>query len=259
MLPTVELFGRSIPTYWICALFGFIVCGIAAIIRHRNFKDLQQVDITNCAALIGIGIVVGGRILSKLTMLPVLIRNWDLVKSDWHIALELLSNGLVFYGGLFGALIVLYIYTRRYKLGRKAFFDYFIPLFPLFHAFGRIGCFLTGCCHGVVSERFGIAFTNSASALNGVPYFPIQLVCSACDLLLFGFLVMYERRRHRQGKALACYLLLYAAGRFIVEFFRGDEIRGFFLWFSTSQWISLALLIAVPCILLIKRRKKAET
>ena len=96
MLPTVELFGRSIPTYWICALFGFIVCGIAAIIRHRNFKDLQQVDITNCAALIGIGIVVGGRILSKLTMLPVLIRNWDLVKSDWHIALELLSNGLVF-------------------------------------------------------------------------------------------------------------------------------------------------------------------
>lgn len=31
--------------------------------------------------------------------------------------------------------------------------------------------------------------------------------------------------------------------RFCIEFFRGDAIRGFFLGFSTAQWVSLAIII----------------
>ncbi|MCR5809384.1 MAG: prolipoprotein diacylglyceryl transferase [Clostridiales bacterium] len=258
MFPTIELFGRSIPTYWVCALIGFAVCGAVAVFRHRAFGDLAQVDVTNTAALIGIGIVAGGRLLYIVTMLPVIIRNREIFRQDPHLLYELLSNGLVFYGGLFGAILMLYLYSKHYKLDRKAFFDFFIPLFPLFHAFGRIGCFLTGCCHGVVSERFGIAFTRSASAPNGVPFFPIQLVCAVCDLILFAFLLWFEKRRHREGKALPCYLVVYAVGRFMIEFFRGDEIRGFILGLSTSQWISLLVLLVLAVLnlrALTKRRK----
>lgn len=258
MLPSIELFGRSIPTYWVCALLGFAVCGLAALIRHRAFRDLKQVDITNLAALIGIGIVLGGRLLSIITMLPGVFANLGEFLKEPKLLLEYLSNGLVFYGGLFGALLVLYLYTRKYKLDQRAFFDYFIPLFPLFHAFGRIGCFLTGCCHGVVSEAFGIAYTCSISAPNGVPFFPIQLVCSFLNVLLFVFLLLFERRHHREGRALFCYLTVYAVGRFIIEFFRGDEVRGFLLGLSTSQWISLLLLIALAVVTL-KRRALRKT
>ena len=225
MFPSFELFGRSIPMYWVCALIGFAVCCVVAVFRHRSFRELEQVDITNAAAFVVIGIIAGGKLMSFISQIPAVVRNWQLIRADWHALFDVMYSGMVFYGGLFGALLALYIYSRHYKLDQKSFFDYFIPLFPLFHAFGRIGCFLTGCCHGVVSEKFGIAFTNSLSAENGIPYFPIQLVCSALDLLLFAFLLWFEKKHHREGRALRCYLILYAIGRFIVEFFRGDEIR----------------------------------
>ena len=243
--------------YWVCALLGFAVCGVVAFFRHRSFRDLEQVDITNAAAFIMIDIIAGGKLMSLLSQIPAVVRSWQLVREDWHNLFDIMYSGMVFYGGLFGALLAMHIYFRHYKLDEKAYFDYFIPLFPLFHAFGRIGCFLTGCCHGRVSERFGIAFTESLSAQNGVPYFPIQLVCSACDLALFFFLLWFEKRRHREGKTLPCYLAVYAVGRFIIEFFRGDEVRGFVLGLSTSQWISLAVLIVLGALAL-RRRKRTE-
>ena len=190
-------------------------------------------------------------------MVPLVIRNWDILLADLHLLYEILTNGLVFYGGLFGAILALYWYCRHYRLDHKAFFDYLAPLFPLFHVFGRISCFLTGCCHGQVSERFGIAFTNSTSAENGIPYFPIQLVCSFCNLLLFLFVRAYEKKHHREGKALTAYLVPYAVGRFIIEFFRGDEIRGIYFGLSTSQWISLFIL-AFYLIRLLRHRPRSQ-
>ncbi len=258
MYPSFEIIGRSIPTYWVCALLGFAVCGLVAFFRHKRFRDLEQVDITNAAAFILIGIITGGKLMSLVAQIPTLVRNWQTIRADWHSLFELMYSGMVFYGGLFGALLALHIYSKHYGLDRKAFFDYFIPLFPLFHAFGRVGCFLTGCCHGLVSERFGIAFTNSISAQNGVPYFPIQLVCSALNLLLFAFLLWFERRFHRQGRALPCYLAFYAVGRFIIEFFRGDELRGIVLGLSTSQWISLIVLAVLAVNALVKGGRAAK-
>ena len=224
---------------------GILVCSIVALVRHKNFKELQEVDITNSAALLGVGALIGARLLYLLTIAPILFRNRQLLMNDLSLAYEVLSNGLVFYGGLIGALISLYLYTGKYRLNRRTFFDYFAPLFPLFHAFGRIGCFLTGCCHGKISDRFGIAYTNSTSAANGIPYFPIQLVCSLGNLLLFVIVLLYERRHHKAGHAVIVYLLLYSVGRFFIEFFRGDSIRGFVFGVSTSQWISIILLLSI--------------
>ena len=104
---------------------------------------------------------------------------------------------------------------------------------------------MTGCCHGKISDRFGIAYTNSTSAANGIPYFPIQLVCSLGNLLLFVIVLLYERRHHKAGHAVIVYLLLYSVGRFFIEFFRGDSIRGFVFGVSTSQWISIILLLSI--------------
>ena len=167
MLPAVNILGRSIPTYWCCALFGFAACGVGVILRHRQFKDLQFVDITNIAALMLIGIIAGGRLLSIVTLMPIVIRNWSVFSGNWPFLYTFLSNGLVFYGGLFGAIISISLYIRKYHLDRNAYFDFLVPFFPLFHTFGRIGCFLTGCCHGKYSEQFGIAFTHSTSVNSG--------------------------------------------------------------------------------------------
>jgi len=259
MFPSFELFGKTIPSNWICMLVGIAVCGAVALFRHKRFEELQEVDITNSAALLFIGVLIGSRLLYLITILPIIVRNYKLLLADRELAFEVLSNGMVFYGGLLGALLVLYRYTGRYRLDRKAFFDYFAPLFPLFHAFGRIGCFLNGCCHGKVSEKYGVAYQNSISAINGVPYFPIQLVCSFGELMLFVVILVYEKKHHRQGLAMRLYLVLYAVGRFVIEFFRGDDIRGFLFGVSTSQWISILILAAIIYRTFITRKPVGDT
>ena len=245
MHPRFDVFGLSIPAYWLCAVAGLAVCSLVAFFRHKNFKGLQSVDLTNSAALIMVGVLVGGRVMSMLSMVPVLIARWDILSQNPELIVELFSNGMVFYGGLFGACSALHVYVRHYRLNPDWFFDFFIPLFPLFHAFGRVGCFLNGCCHGFESEAFGIAYTDSLSAPNGVPFFPIQLVCAGLNLVLFFWLVRFERRHHLEGKAIYAYLAAYAPARFVVEFFRGDAIRGLYFGLSTSQWISLAIMLVL--------------
>lgn len=245
MYPVISLFNKSIPSYWLCSLLGIIVCIIVSLRRKKYFKDLEQVDITNSAALVCIGAIIGARLLYLVTISPILIKNIDVLLSNKSLAYEVLSNGMVFYGGLFGALFTLYAYVRHYNLDSKAFFDFYAPLFPLFHSFGRIGCFLTGCCYGIESHRFGMEYHNSIIAPNDIELLPIQLLCSALNIVLFFGVLIYEKRHHIQGKGIWVYLVVYSVGRFFVEFLRGDELRGIILGLSTSQWISIMLLLVV--------------
>lgn len=245
MYPSVIILGKTIPSYWLCALLGIFFCSILLLIRHKDFKELEQVDITNTAALSGIGMIIGGRVLFVITIIPFIVKNFKAILADRDVLLQILSNGIVFYGGLIGALAAMYMYTSRYKLDKKLMFDYFAPAIPLFHAFGRIGCFLTGCCYGIECDHLGIAFSHSEIAPNGVPLFPVQLLGSALELVLFALVVMYEKKHHKEGKAVFFYLLMYSVGRFFVEFIRGDEARGFLLGISTSQWISMMIFAAV--------------
>ena len=245
MHPHFHILGKDIPAYWLCALVGAAAVSLLLFSRHKKYSEFKQVDITNAAALAAVGMIIGGRVLYLITILPAIIRNWSFITSDLKIALEIVSNGMVFYGGLFGAVITLGLYAKKYKLNVKMFFDYFAPGIPLFHVFGRIGCFLTGCCHGVVSERFGIAFTNSISSANGVPYLPVQLMEAFVELILFIVVCRYADSHRGTGKALELYLLLYAIARFALEFLRGDAVRGFVLGLSTSQWISIFVLLVL--------------
>ena len=66
--------------------------------------------------------------------------------SDTLKLLGMYFGGSVFYGGFIGVTLVLLIYTRVSKsVGRADALDIWAVSVPLFHAFGRIGCFLGGC------------------------------------------------------------------------------------------------------------------
>lgn len=115
-----------------------------------------------------------------------------------------------------------------------------LPSVLLFHMFGRLGCFFAGCCYGR-EANWGVVFMHSLNAPNGVPLIPVQLFEAAFNLLMLVAILIIRPERKRQGLLLPLYLIAYAIGRFILEFFRGDMGRGIFL-FSTSQWISLFVL-----------------
>ena len=115
-----------------------------------------------------------------------------------------------------------------------------MPSIALAQGIGRIGCLLAGCCYGKETDSFlSITFQNSDFAPNGVTLIPTQIYASLLDFLHFGILLFIARRKKADGEVAACYLLFYSAGRFILEFFRGDLIRGSVGILSTSQFISI--------------------
>ena len=98
---------------------------------------------------------------------------------------------------------------------------------PLFHAFGRIGCFLVGCCYGVESS-IGFTFHNSIiESANNVNRFPVQIVEALFNLILFFCLYNFFKHKKFKGYLLNIYFIFYPVFRFIIEFFRADSYRGF--------------------------------
>lgn len=158
--------------------------------------------------------------------------------------LSILSGGgFVVYGGIIAGVLAAYIYCRKKKVSFLKYFDLSAPSISLAQGFGRIGCFLAGCCYGARTDSFfGIVFQNSAFAPNGVKLIPTQLISSGGDFLFAALLLLYSRKPRQDGRVGALYLILYSIGRFIIEFFRGDE-RGAVGALSTSQFISLFTLV----------------
>ena len=155
----------------------------------------------------------------------------------------LLNGGLIFWGGFIGGLIFILLFNRRFKINNLNTLNMLSGPLALAHGFGRLGCLSAGCCYGKPIEG-GIVFHNSPAAPNGVPLIPTQLIEAIFNFLLFLVLIILSGNRRIRHYLAHIYLFAYPIFRFFIEFFRGDVIRGFLWGLSTSQWISLAALIA---------------
>ena len=150
---------------------------------------------------------------------------------------------MFFYGGLIGGCIGVIVYARFFKENTVKLAEAFVPAVPLFHVFGRIGCFLAGCCYGILWDGpLGVTFTKSIVAPNGISLLPIQLIEAGANVITFVILLVFKGKLKKPLQNFGLYLVIYSIERFVFEFFRGDLARGAFLNVSTSQWISLILL-----------------
>lgn len=170
----------------------------------------------------------------------------------------LASNGFVVYGGIIGGALVAFVICKIKKLNFIDYFDLMLPSVALAQGFGRIGCFLAGCCYGVETDSpIGIVFSHSDFAPNGVKLMPTQLISSAGMFLIAAFLFWYARKERKPARVGALYLILYSIGRFLVEFLRSDH-RGAVGNLSTSQFISLFIVAIGLFIFFYKKRSKEE-
>lgn len=247
MYPLLHLFGRTIGTYSLCALAGMLV-GAFAVCRlaERRGRMWQELLLPYLSALAGM--LVGARLLYGLVQLPGLsasgLRPEEPGLRGILALLRSLFGGMVFYGGLFGALAAVALHVRLApSLAGAPAFDIFAVAAPLIHAFGRLGCFLGGCCYGIPCA-FGFLVRENPlyPRMAGVVRLPVQLFEAAGCLALFALLLALYRRRALEGRLLRLYLFAYAIMRFALEFLRGDAVRGIWLGLSTSQWISLGIL-----------------
>lgn len=256
MHPFFHLLGRPIPAYWLMAVVGGFAFYFYAWATNRRGKagQLPSIDVLHIFLLALVGALVGAKAFSALVQIPRIIRHWDYFMQNPASILSVLATGLVFYGGFVGAVAAVFWYCRRYSVSFAVTVSIFTPAVPLFHVFGRIGCFLGGCCWGM-EVPWGIAFSQSLAAPNHVRLFPVQLVESGLNLILFVVLAVLSRRLSRKWMVFPIYVIAYGILRFVLEFFRGDVGRGLFL-FSTSQWVALLCIAATTCFLFVQRKKR---
>lgn len=171
-----------------------------------------------------------------------------------HFCAHPTGFGMTFYGGLFGFIMFWWMYARWKELDFAFLMDLFLPSVAVAQAFGRIGCFLGGCCFGRPAAAWGVVFPEGAPAFlryGNCPVVPVQLYESAW-LFFVGF-VLFSLVGFRNR--WMWYLILVGTGRFLFEFLRGDVRND--VWtaipLSPAQCISL-LLAGFGLALLIRRR-----
>ena len=250
-----------IGSYAICAVVGIFTAFPLAVRRYQKLTG-DGIPLIFVCFFAAVGVFIGMHLLYGITN----ISYWsELTKAadlkEFTRLFKSIFGGSVFYGGLIGGIIAGGISIKVQKLPADTAADCLAPAIALFHGFARIGCFMAGCCYGVEWEH-GIRFTSSiVESANGVPRVPVQLIESGFEFLLAALLWFLLLKVPRScGKLLPLYLLIYSAGRFALEFLRGDEYRGSLFGLSTSQLISIPLFTAAAVFLIItqlKRRKNA--
>lgn len=255
MLPYINIFGFKFASYGLIIFVGIFIGTIIAIFHFSKFFGLSKQDIFFSILYGIIGLGVGGKLLYLLTNIPFLIENYQTLNL-WNAFIQMLQGGFVFYGGLIGGFAGIYIYSKQFKISFKSLCLILLPVVPLVHSIGRIGCLLAGCCYGMEYHGFGaITFHNSFLAPNNIPLFPMQIVESICNFIIFIILLLTYKRFIKTTKTIGLYCILYGIVRFVLEFFRGDLIRGIYFSLSTSQWISIVLIIFGISLFVFEHRK----
>ncbi len=217
---------------------GVLLCGFLILLKAQHIGIGKEEIIIVMSISLGMALFCAG-----LLYIFVSYSIKELINSVVNGNFSFLKNGgLVFYGGLFGGVIGAIIALRWQQLDVRDVEQCIIPFLPLGHAVGRIGCLFAGCCHGF--EYTGPLAVRNFLVSPEKTYFPIQLVEALLNLGIFLFLLWYVQKKRNTYHILCVYLLFYPILRFMLEFFRGDLIRGGFLIFSTSQWISVILFLA---------------
>ena len=217
-----EIMGLRIPAYSTMALAGFLC---ALVVARKLAKNIMTYDFWCAISYGGIVMIAGAKLFYAIPFL---------IQGNTGNLRELFA-GYVFYGGMLGMTAGIAFYARMRKQPVTMYLDILAVVIPLFHGFGRLGCF------------FAVHFPANPyePGIELVPRVPVQIMESLCNFLLFFFLLWYRKKKPAPGRIMGLYLTIYPAVRFLLEMLRGDMVRGVYqiagIAFSTSQLISVVL------------------
>jgi phosphatidylglycerol:prolipoprotein diacylglycerol transferase len=231
MHPTIFQVGPiTVYSYGLLVAAGFIIGAFLAA-RHAPKMGLSPDKIINLALIILLSGILGSRILYVLLNLR------DYLADPLEVIM-LTHGGLIFYGGALAAFLAAIIYVKSAGLPLMDTADLLAPFIALGHAVGRIGCLLNGCCYGKLISGWRI---------------PTQACSSLLLLCLFIFLRARLDSRKFAGQVFYLYLILYSAGRIVMEFLRGDS-QAFLMGLTFSQAVSAVIFIIALSAYTIKGR-----
>lgn len=249
MHPVIFKFGKLvIYSYSLMVVVAFCFMILYGWLEARRIKEDPE-KVIDVGILMFLASLIGARILHCLV-------NWHIYAKDPVRILKIWEGGMVYYGGLVAAVLVATVYILWQGLNWNKWADLLAPTAMLALVFGRIGCFLNGCCYGSIAPSWlpwKVVYPpfNLPLHLTGIPLHPTPLYESLLAAIIFLFLAWRSRHKKFNGEIFWLMLILYAVARFFLEFLRGDprgQIQSIHL--STSQTISLVLFLLSGAFLL---------
>ena len=175
----------TIHGYGLMIAIGILCCIAMGMYRAKKYKLNPEavIDIALYGVLAGF---LGAKLLYVIVEFPAFIKD----------PLSVLgSEGFVVYGGVILGVLAAIIYCKVKGLVFLEYFDLCAPSISLAQGFGRIGCFLAGCCYGRETQSFlGVVFPANSMAPAGIKVLPTQLFSSAGDFLITAILLLYYKK-----------------------------------------------------------------
>jgi phosphatidylglycerol:prolipoprotein diacylglycerol transferase len=207
-----------IHSYGVMMALAFVFGLWTATLRARREK-ISGETIADVTLWIMIGVIVGARVVYVTTY-------WqdEFAGQPLSEIFMIQHGGLVFYGGLIGAMVAGTVYLGWKKLPLWKVADVLAPSIALGSVFGRIGCLLNGCCYGRACDLpWAIAFpADNPLHPPTYPVHPTEVYDALLNFGLYVLLAWLFRRKKFDGQIFATYLICYALTRSFVEYFRGD-------------------------------------
>lgn len=251
-------FGKALPIhgYGLMIVLGFLIGTYVATreTRRRGLPDFMY-DLGLVILLAGI---LGGRVFYYAQNYADKYSNESFLEF-----FKIWKGGLVFYGGAIGGILggLFYIWRRKLPLG--VCLDMAALGIPIGMGFGRLGCFLNGCCYGDRCDpgfALGVEFPAGSpaqtahwecgllatSASSSLPVHPVQLYQAGHDFLMFALVFWFLRRPGTpSGAGLPLICVLYGIGRFSLEFLRADNPA---TWSGLTVSQNVSILIVASCL-----------
>ena len=220
----------TIHSFGVMMALAFLTAGMVTHWRLRTMGEDPEIVYS-----LLIGAIVGGIVGAKIHYLI-------LHPSEFKVA-SFSGAGLVWYGGLLGGFLGVYLVAHFIHAPKAALADAVAPGLALAYSVGRIGCFLNGDDYGhPTSLPWGIAFPKG-SPPTAVRVHPTQLYEVLASAVIFVLLVwVISPRMRRVGGLMFAYMILAGIERFLVEFVRTN--KPVLLGLTQQQWISIGLVAA---------------
>ena len=245
----LNIFGIQIKSYGLMIAIGIIVAASLFINKGKK-RGYDEDSLINMIIFAVIGGILGGKGLFIITEIKDIIKEPSILLNFGY--------GFVIYGAIGGGALAIYLYCRKKKWTILDILDITVPGLAIAQGFGRIGCFLAGCCYGAQTDLpIGVVFPQGSLAPSGIHVHPTQIYSSVFDFILGFFLLYYSKKKRADGKVMGMYLIIYSIGRFLVEFLRNDP-RGNVGVLSTSQFIAIFTLLLGIIIFNINKFVKGE-
>lgn len=241
MFPVILKLGPiTIYSYGVMIAFAFFVSTILCL-KESKISNIKKELILDLSVPVMISGIIGARLMHILLNLK------EYILSPLEIV-KIYRGGLMLYGGIAGGILCSLIYLRKKRQPVLKVLDLVSPYVALAQVWGRIGCFLNGCCYGRESLRFGLYFP-----LHNKILLPTQIYSSLGNLLIFFILKSTYRRKRFDGQVILLYFILYPLKRFLIEFLRADTQA---LMFRLSLFQLLSFIILITSVIIYFRRWK---